>query len=267
MPGRRSAAARRDRRRWVSVAPEHGGRLSPMQRYSFDLNGFLLIEGVLDRARVARMRSVVAAQRPAPAARSVPSQRLGQDGRLFEWDRSFVELIDHPWVLAVLRELIGPHVRLDHAYGLVTSPGAPGPARPGPTGAFDPDRFQVTPMGVARRGGLAFSWALTEGRPGGGGFGCIPGSHLGGARPEGAESVLMPVAQPAGSLLVFTEGLVHGTIPWSGPGTRMVVMLEYSPGRPARGPAPPPAGPSTPDEPRRLFRPPWVGGHDPTVDP
>lgn len=233
MPGRRPAAAAgawRNHRR-ASAVPGCGGRLSPRQLYSFDLNGFLLIEGALDGATVARMRSVVEAQRPAQAVRSVAGETFGQAGRLFEWDHSFLQLIDHPWVLAVLRDLIGPHVRLDHAYGVATGPGARGPGLPGPAGAVGPARSYAAPTGGARRGRLVFSWALTEGRPGQGGFGCVPGSHRAGQPvPERAESLLVPVAQPAGSLLVFTEALVHCTIPWSGPEARMVVMLGYSPG-------------------------------------
>ncbi len=273
VPDRRTAAGSagwRNRRRWATGAPRGGGGLSPLQRYSFDLNGFLLIEDALDGATVGRMRSVIEAQRLPPPAESISSQRFGQAGRLFEWDGSFVDLIDHPWVVAVLRDLIGPHVRLDHAYGIAMSPGTAGLGLHGPAEPFDPAQFYLSRLGAQRSGLLAFSWSLTEGRPGEGGFGCIPGSHRATQPlPAGAESLLVAVPQPAGSMLVFTEALVHCTIPWNGSGSRLVVMLKYSPGNSAWDPSPaasPDTVASMSESRRRFFQPPSVGGRQPTID-
>jgi hypothetical protein len=182
----------------------------------------------------------------------------------------FVDLIDHPWVLATLRSLIGSHVRLDHAYGIIMKPGDAGLGLHGPAEPFDPAQFYVSRMGAGRSGLLAFSWSLSDGLPGHGGFGCIPGSHRASfAVPEGADSLVVEVAQPAGSLLVFTEGLVHCTIPWEGDRTRLVLMLKYSPGNSAWDPRPaaPESTVATMDDTRQLFfQPPSVGGHRPLFD-
>ena len=245
--------------------------LSPLQRYSFDVDGFLLLEGALDPARVRHLRSVIEGRDlPAPD-HTIGRQRFGGGGQLFEWDPLFTDLIDHPWVVAVLRELIGAHVRLDHAYGIIMAPGTAGLGLHGPAEPFDPAQYYLSRHGVPRSGLLAFSWALTDGRPGDGGFGCIPGSHRATvALPEGAESLLVEVPQPAGSLLVFTEALAHCTIPWTGAGRRLVVMLKYSPGNSAWDPSP--AAPAAtvaamPEARRRFFQPPSVGGHQPVLDP
>lgn len=262
---------RNRRRAGASGRLDAGGGLSQLQRYSFDLDGFLLLEDALDPAALERLREVVASQHiPAPTD-SLSSQRFGQAGAMFQWDPAFVDLIDHRWTVEVLKEFIGTHVRLDHAYGIAMSPGTSGLGLHGPAEPFDPAQFYLSRMGALRSGLLAFSWALTDASPGDGGFGCIPGSHLASQPlPPGAESLLVEVPQPAGSLLVFTEALVHCTIPWTGAGTRLVVMLKYSPGNSAWDPAPaaPPGTVSTMSEKRRrFFQPPSIGGHEPTLDP
>ena len=271
-------------RPWRRHRPTRGGReaggggpagpdrgLSPLQRYRFDIDGFLLLEGALGPDRVGHLLSVIESRGlPAPD-HTLERQRFGSQGELFGWDPAFTDLIDHPWVIAVLRDLMGTHVRLDHAYGIAMAPGTAGLGLHGPAEPFDPAQYYVSRLGVPRSGLLAFSWALTDGRPGEGGFGCIPGSHRATvALPEGAESLLVEVPQPAGSLLVFTEALAHCTIPWSGPGRRLVVMLKYSPGNSAWDPSPaaPPSTVAAMPESRRLFfQPPSVGGHRPVIGP
>ena len=245
--------------------------LSSLQQYAFDVDGYLLLDHALDGRTVRRLRSAIEAQRlPAPDG-TIGRQRFGGQGQLFEWDPAFTDLIDHPWVVAVLRDLIGSHVRLDHAYGIVMAPGTAGLGLHGPAEPFDPAQYYVSRLGVPRSGLLAFSWALTDGQPGQGGFGCIPGSHRATvALPPGAESMLVEVPQPAGSLLVFTEAMAHCTIPWEGPGPRLVVMLKYSPGNSAWDPEPaaPPATVAAMPEARRLFfQPPSVGGRRPVIEP
>ena len=245
------------------------GGLSPLQRYAFDVQGFLLLEQALDRRAIGRLRSAIETRHlPVPDG-TIERQRFGQGGQMFAWDPAFGDLVDHPWVLAVLADLIGPHVRLDHAYGIIMSPRTSGLGLHGPAEPFDPAQYWVNRMGVARSGLLSFSWSLVDGGPGAGGFGCIPGSHHAAEPlPAGAESLLIEVPQPAGSLLVFTEALAHCTLPWRGPDTRLLVMLKYSPGSSAWDPSP--AAPAEivdamPPRRRLFFQPPSVGGHRPVL--
>jgi hypothetical protein len=70
-------------------------------------------------------------------------------------------------------------------------------------------------------------------------------------------------------LLVFTEALVHTTIPWQGASTRWVVLYKYSPGSTAWDPDP--AAPAhvvatMSAQQQRFFQPPSVGGRTPTLD-
>jgi ectoine hydroxylase-related dioxygenase (phytanoyl-CoA dioxygenase family) len=245
--------------------------LTALDRYSFDLRGYLLFERVLDDATVARLRAMIDQQGLPAADETIARQRFGQDGQMFRWDRAFCDLIDHPLALAAVMELIGPYMRLDHAYGITMSPGTSGLGLHGPAEPFDASQYYVHRMGAMRSGLLTLTWSLTDTKPGDGGFGCIPGSHKASEPlPAGAESLLVEVPQPAGSLLVFTEALMHCTVPWRGPETRWALLFKYSPGSTAWGPTP--AAPTdvvatmTPRQ-QRFFQPPSVGGRIPTVTP
>jgi hypothetical protein len=244
--------------------------LSPLDRYTFDLRGFLLFEDVLDRRTVEHLRAVIDQQKLPPADETIERQRFGHNGDLFAWDRGFSELIDHPLALAVLMDLIGPAVRLDHAYGLTMRPGTSGLGLHGPAEPFDASQYYVHRMGVMRNGLLTFTWSLTDSGPGEGGFGCIPGSHRASEPlPAGAESLVVEVPLPAGSLLVFTEALMHRTLPWRGSGRRWALLYKYSPGSTAWGAtpaAPPDVVASMSPRQQRFFQPPSVGGRIPTIE-
>ena len=158
---------------------------------------------------------------------------------MFAWDRAFCDLLDHPLAIAVLEELIGPYVRLDHAYGIAMRSGTSGLGLHGPAEPFDASQYYVHRMGVIRNGLLSLPWSLSDALPGDGGFGCIPGSHRASTPlPPGAESLVVEVPQSAGSLLVFTEALVHCTVPWQGAATRHALLYKYSPGSTAWDPSP-----------------------------
>jgi len=252
-----------------TIPPVRHASLNSLERYTFDVRGYLLFERVLDRATVARMRAAIDGQGLAPADETIERQRFGHGGQLFTWDRAFCDLIDHPLARAVVSEFIGSYVRLDHAYGITMRPGTEGLGLHGPAEPFDSSQYYVHRMGVARSGLLTLSWSLSDGAPGEGGFGCIPGSHRGSERlPPGAASLVVEVPQPAGSLLVFTEALMHQTIAWRGSDTRWAVLYKYSPGSTAWGPSP--AAPaevvaSLSARQQRFFQPPSVGGRAPTL--
>jgi hypothetical protein len=245
--------------------------LAAIDRYRFDVRGYLLFEGALDRRTVARLRAAIGAQGLPPADETIARQRFGHDGQLFQWDPAFCDLIDDPLALAVLADLIGPYVRLDHSYGITMRPGTSGLGLHGPAEPFDSSQYYVHRMGVMRSGLLSLSWSLSDGSAGDGGFGCIPGSHRASEpMPAGADSLLVEVPQPAGSLLVFTEALAHCTIPWRGTDTRWALLYKYSPGSTSWSPspaAPPEVVASMSARQQRFFQPPSVGGRVPTMDP
>jgi ectoine hydroxylase-related dioxygenase (phytanoyl-CoA dioxygenase family) len=257
---------------WWSTGREArpADRLSPLDRYRFDVRGYLVFEDVLDRKTVARLRSAIDAQALPQADERIERQRFGHNGALFAWDRAFCDLVDHPAALAALAELIGPFARLDHAYGITMRPGTAGLGLHGPAEPFDPSQYYVHRMGALRSGLVTLTWSLCDAGPGAGGFGCIPGSHRASEPlPAGAEALVEEVPTPAGSLLVFTEALMHCTLPWQGPDTRWALLYKYSPGNSAWGAsaaAPPEVAARMSPRQQRFIQPPFVGGRAQTFE-
>jgi Phytanoyl-CoA dioxygenase (PhyH) len=243
------------------------GPLTDAERYSFDLRGYLVRRSALTHGEVAALNTAVDALAvPAPGD-SIQSQRFS--GHLERAD-PFRSLIDHPAVLDVVRELCGPHVRLDHTYGIVMAPDTGGLGLHGGGTPFDPAQYYVVRDGSLHCGLIAVQWALVDHPPGAGGFCCVPGSHKAAfARPGGdADALVEVVPLAAGDLVLFTEALTHGTIPWQGPGQRRTLLYKYSPGSSTWAEDqhwPPQLLSQLSDRQRLLMQPPSVAYHQPVV--
>ena len=149
--------------------------LSAEQRYFFDVNGYLVVEGVLPSDDVEYLNAIVEAQRVAPPGDDIGSQRFGDEFLL--WDQACRDLMNHPAVLPLLRDLLGDRLRLDHAYGIVMAPDSLGLGLHGGGTPWDGSQFYLRRGGGMYSGLTTVTWALVDHEPGQGGFGCIPGSH------------------------------------------------------------------------------------------
>lgn len=242
--------------------------LTALQRYEFDVRGYALIDDVLRPRDVAAARAELAAQNLPPPGDTIGDQRFGGGGAMLTYGPAVRGLLDHRAAMAYVRELIGPYARLDHAYGIMMRPHTSGLGLHGPAWPWDPAQHYVHRGGEMRSGLLSCAWSLVDGQRGDGGFGCIPGSHRADEPvPPGADRMVVEIAQPAGSLLVFTEALAHCTIPWRGGADRYVLMFKYSPGSSAW--AHEPLGDEIASllsaRARHLLQPPSVGGHQPSL--
>ena len=72
---------------------------------------------------------------------------------------------------------------------------------------------------------------------GAGGLAVIPGSHKSNFNvPEDIRTlrrnspIVRQVPTKAGDCVIFTERLLHGTLPWQGPGIRRTLFFKYAPG-------------------------------------
>ncbi len=243
--------------------------MTDAERYSFDLQGFMVRRGALTRSEVRLLRLAVVELGLGRAGESIQSQRFnGHLGR----DAAFRDLLDHPAVLEVVLELCGPNARLDHAYGIIMAPGSAGLGLHGGGTPHDPAQYYRVEGGRMFNGLLAVQWALVDHRPGDGGFGCVPGSHKANfALPRDHDPALVAeVPMAAGDFVVFSEALTHCTIPWRGAGERLSLLYKYSPGHLAWG-----RGyedfrslaPVLTDRQRRLLQIPAVDGHQPLIGP
>ena len=133
------------------------------------------------------------------------------------------------------------------------------------SGGVAPPRQRVQDDGDFEFGALQPVGGIHFDHSGDGGFGCISGSHRAEEPlPAGAEAMIEAVPQPAGSLLIFTEGLFHCTVPWRGAEDRFSLLFKFCPGSMAyaRLPAvPADVLPELTPRQRALAHPPCVDGH------
>lgn len=208
--------------------------LTEHERYRFDLDGFLVRRGALSAAEVGALNAAVDALRLPRPGESISSQRF--NGHLAH-DQAFRDLLDHPALLGVLVDLCGPTVRLDHAYGLVMSPSTRGLGLHGGGTPHDPSQYYSVVDGRPFNGLVAVQWALVDQVAGQGGLCCVPGSHKASfpLPPSPPAEWVHHVEVRAGDLVVFTEALTHGTLPWHGPHQRRSLFHKYAPGHMAWG--------------------------------
>jgi Phytanoyl-CoA dioxygenase (PhyH) len=238
--------------------------MTEAERYRFDLHGFLVRHGALSRGEIEALHAAIdVLDLPVPGA-DISTQRFSEHLGV---TRRFRDLIDHPAVLDVVRELCGPNVRLDHAYGIVMSPGTSGLALHGGGVPFDPAQYYAVHGGRIHTGLVAVQWSLVDHPAGRGGFVCIPGSHKSGfplpATFDRDLAVQIPLA--AGDVVFFSEALTHGTLPWYGDEQRRTLVYKYSPGNSAWSQVTWPAEllEACTDRQRLLLQPPSVGRHRP----
>jgi hypothetical protein len=241
------------------------GPLTDGERYTFDLQGFIVRRGALTANEVRMLRLAVVdlgLPRPGP---TLDTQRFS--GHLAR-DQAFRELLDHRGVLEPLIELCGPTVRLDHTYGITMAPGSGGLGLHGGATPYDPSQHYRVVDGRMYNGLVAVQWALVDHRRGDGGFGCIPGSHKAGffLPPQPDPSLVAEVSMSAGDVVIFTEALTHCTIPWRGPMDRLSLLYKYSPGHMAWGQDDGEGARLAPllsERQRRLMQRPTIHGHQP----
>ena len=223
------------------------------EKFLFDLWGYVVVEDVLTPDEVALANEAVERHTHLIANRdpglSHGSKELeGTTGRgefhqnplTFDrpWCEPFRRMLTHPRVIAIFNEVLGPGFRLDHGPGLIQMvKGTEGHWLHGGM-TFDPSQYHRFEHGRMQCGLCVASWQLTEVREGDGGFACVPGSHKSNYRPpqhvlsteDGMGCIRQVVAGP-GSVVIFNEALVHGTLPWQPTDhDRRSILFKCSPG-------------------------------------
>ncbi|WP_020580015.1 phytanoyl-CoA dioxygenase family protein [Actinopolymorpha alba] len=204
-------------------------------RYLFDLQGYLTIPDALSPTSLERINQVVD---EAIAQETDPEMCTHRFGRILERDAVFRELIDLPSVHDVLMEVLGSDFRLDHTYlDVIRSGDGPiGTMLHGGAVPFRSSEYYTVQNGQIHSGLVAVAFNLKDVGPEDGGFACVPGSHKSSFAFPGAWKQLADihpcvrrVTGPAGTAILFTEALVHGTLPWRGTDERRTVFYKYSP--------------------------------------
>lgn len=215
-----------------------------LQQYLFDLQGYLVIENVLDAAEVAELNQLIDAQQlPSPweAVRFGSAAGLhGPDTGFLNWGKAFCRLLDHEAIMPILRFRLGDCFRLDRLYGIRMHKGQTMGSLHADYGASarnaftkPGERFHFATNAIYE-GFVVVAWNLADAGPAYGGFWCIPGSHKSQFKlprqifeaPEKADCVVIPEVS-AGSVVLFTEAVMHGTAPWKAEHERRTLLYKY----------------------------------------
>jgi hypothetical protein len=223
--------------------------MTPRELYRFDTQGFLVVKGALDAGEVSKLNEAIDANQDKlvvreqgtnpPALDGLPQSQVF--GGMFEWEKPWCDpwraLIAHPNSVRYLDALLGRGWRLDH-------PGEYFQAPPGGAGLqFHLGEYFMVDgtyyhyrAGQIRSGLTVFQWALADQGGDLGGFCCIPGSHKSNfprpaeiARYEAEQDMVVCPQVDAGDLIIFTEALTHGALPWRADHDRRAILFRYTP--------------------------------------
>jgi len=236
-------------------------RFTDEERYLFDLNGFLVVRGVLSPAEVAAANDAMDAHQEDAQERNgilrntrlrTPFAGDGSSGRLdlggmLAWPSAggdaFRSLLAHPKLVPALTALCGPGYRMDHLpLGILQNRGSEGFALHGgplnSEGQFNPTLQYRCMNGTLFNSLLAMSVQLSDHEAGDGGFCVVRGSHkqnfpmpkafIDGGGELGEAHVHQPVTR-AGDVVFFSEATVHGAMPWNAEHQRRVVLYRFAP--------------------------------------
>lgn len=252
--------------------------LTDREKYQFDRQGYLVIEDALGDEEVAQLNRLVDDQElPEPPQKSSEGRFRG----FLEWGEPFCDLLDHEAVVPILREILGDDhrgegFRLDHYYGIYLRGGTPSSSLHNGGTPYKRGRYHHYQNGGMFDGMTVVAWNLRDAGPDHGGFCCLPGSHKSNYDcPEGIheqfdaaetmddlpDPVVVPET-PAGSVVVFTEALTHGTTPWVADHVRRSLLFMYNPGHAAMSDdyPEPPDGIDLTDRQEAILQPPSYGG-------
>ena len=225
------------------------------EKYLFDINGYLLVRGVLSEQEVAACNEAIdhhqhlIRERTGKLSLSGNSEALngitgrGALGGLLAWARPWCEpfraMIAPPQIVPDLHVILGLGYRMDHNAGLITMrEGAEGHILHGSSGpGFDPHQYYIFRNGQMHNGLTVVAWQFADVNEGDGGLCLIPGSHKGNypcpqsiREHEAFQEFIKTITCKAGDVVIFTEATTHGTLPWKGKHQRRSLLFRFSPG-------------------------------------
>jgi ectoine hydroxylase-related dioxygenase (phytanoyl-CoA dioxygenase family) len=230
------------------------------ERYLFDLNGYLIVRGVLSPEQVKEATDMIdkhsedmierkeGALRNAVKGTKYYGSGPGRKdlGQVLEWgaDSSiFKSILAHPRLVPLFHGILGKGYRLDHLpFVIAQDTGAEGFQLHGGTvdctsGEYNPHLAYTCHHNMIRSALMGCNVMLTDHNAGDGGFCIVPGSHKsnfkmppGMVDGEAHEEFIRQPTTKAGDVVLFSEGTVHGAMAWTpADRQRRVCLYRFSP--------------------------------------
>lgn len=202
------------------------------QRLFFETNGYLVLPGALSGEELIRVRAAAdqaeARWRADPARLGLRTPRLEQVQAPIEYDDLFLDLMEHPRVFPIVREILGEDVSMIDNDLFLTPPQAETHAHwhhdVGMPGVYHPRSVLMVKV----------FWLLSDVAPEGGPTAVLPGSHrypLGFSLPRPENPAEMPgharMAFPAGTAWLFNGRTYHAALHNQSDTTRRVLIYNY----------------------------------------
>ena len=210
--------------------------MTEQERYIFDLQGFLVVANALSSEEVDKLNAIMDEHIDRECDADMSTHRFTN---LLRWGKAYRNLIDNPAIVTYMEELVDPRFRLDHDYADIirSGKGPIGTRLHGGATPFSPLNSFNYHNGRFNNGLTVVAYNLKDVNPSDGGFGCVPGSHKSNLpfpdewkeMDENLELFVRKVTGEAGTAIIFTEALTHGTLPWYGKGERRTLFYKYSP--------------------------------------
>ena len=224
--------------------------MSDREKYLFDLQGFLVIKGLLTPAEVDALNVAIDANEDkrgehvgATDSSALEGTHLrGHYAGMLTWDhpwcQPFRDILAHPKLVPYLNTFFGRGWKLDHSPDVLTATkGAEGLNLHGDGQVnFNGSRFYTYHNGRMRNGLINCQFYLSDVNPGDGGLCVIPGSHKSNypcpsdiRLYQADQQLVYPIPLTAGDLVIFNEATMHGTLPWQGEQERRTMLYRYTP--------------------------------------
>lgn len=237
--------------------------MSEEEKYLFDLNGFVVVRNVLSEEEVKAANEAIDRHKEDMIERSEAALRNAVKGTVMygngtgrkdlggvlEWgtrdSHVFKSVLAHPRLVPLFHGLLGQGYRMDHLpFVIAQDTGAEGFQLHGGTvdcgsGEYNPHLAYTCHNGNLRCALLGCSLVLSDHDAGYGGFCVVPGSHKSNFKmPPGMidgkngycrDAIVQPVTQ-AGDVVLFSEGTVHGALPWTNTDQqRRICLYRFGP--------------------------------------
>lgn len=230
------------------------------EKYLFDLNGYLVVRGVLTPEEVKQANLAIDQHAENFVERSDGALRNAVEGtklygtgpgrqdlgQVLEWgsddSKVFQSILAHPRLVPLFHGILGKGYRMDHLpLVLAQDKGAEGFQLHGGTidcgtGEYNPFLAYSCHHGKIQSALLGVNVMLADHNAGDGGFCIVPGSHKSNFKMpnkmmdgELYEDFIRQPVTKAGDVVLFSEGTVHGAQAWNSEHQRRACLYRFSP--------------------------------------